>query len=113
METTEQTPLTEPEIAELLALYPRLPGDYLDYLRALGWGNAPSGHMIYSGPIAVSEVYPFLADDSSRLLIGDDNQGYCLAYDFEQKCYGEFSDSGHWSAFDSEFSLRKHLMEIG
>lgn len=93
----------------MAADYPGLPVDYLDYMRDVGWGEAPNGHMIYSGPIPPREVYPQLDDDRRRVLIGDDMQGYCLAYDFELRRYGEFSDSGKWSGFDERFDLAAHL----
>lgn len=89
--------------------HPELPADYLAYLRDVGWGIAPSGHMIYSGPISPDEVYPQLADETNRVLIGDDMQGYCLGYDFTAKRYGEYSDVGDWSSFDDTFDLSAHL----
>jgi hypothetical protein len=48
--------LTDSEIDCLLAEYPGLPVDYLSYLREIGWGEATSGHMIYSGPVPLTDV---------------------------------------------------------
>ena len=69
--------------------------------------------MIYSGPISPDEVYPHLVGDNQHILIGDDFQGYCLGYDFSSKLYGEFSDSGDWSSFDTAFILEAYLTAAG
>jgi len=106
---SDRTLLKASEIALLVAEYPGLPEDYLAYLREAGWGKAPNGHMIYSGPISPDEIYPQLSGEKNRVLIGDDMQGYCLGYDFVVKRYGEYSDSGDWSAFDEDFNLSSHL----
>jgi hypothetical protein len=106
--------LTTPDIDRLRTLWPELPPDYLTYLREVGWGTAPNGrHMIYSGPIFPDEVYPHLSADTHRVLIGDDMQGYCLAYDFSSKRYGEYSDSGEWSSLDEAFDLSAYLIDEG
>jgi hypothetical protein len=110
---SDQTPLTSSELASLLEELPQLPADYLAYLRDSGWGETPSGHMIYSGPISPDEVYPQLSGDHNRVLIGDDMQGYCLGFDFASKRYGEFSDSGDWSSFDDGFDLAAYLADAG
>ena len=109
----DRTVLTTAEIERLVAEHPGLPADYLAYLRDVGWGTAPNGHMVYSGPISPDEVYPQLAGETSRVLIGDDMQGYCLGYDFTSKRYGEYSDFGDWSSFDDGFSLSAHLADAG
>src|SRR5688500_3750637 len=90
----DRTPLTTSEVERLILRYPGLPAEYLVYLRDMGWGTAPNGHMIYSGPISPDEVYPQSSGDMDRVLIGDDMQGYCLGYDFASKRYGEYSDLG-------------------
>ncbi len=105
--------LTSIEIELLVVEHPNLPADYLSYLREIGWGISPSGHMIYSGPITPKEVYPHLLIEDNRLLIGDDNQGYCLGYDIIAKKYGEYSDFGVWSSFGEEFNLSAHLEDAG
>ena len=103
-----QSRLTDSEVDALVAEHPELPAAYLNYMRDVGWGQTPSGHMIYSGPISPDEVYPDLADEG-RVILGDDMQGFCLAYDFASKRFGEYSDSGEWSSFESGFDLAKHL----
>ena len=97
------------EIDELVAEYPALPADYLTYLRDVGWGKAISGHMIYSGPIRPSEVYPRTSVQDQKVVLGDDSQGFCLGYDFRTRTYGEFSDAGEWSSFRSDFILKSLL----
>ena len=104
----DRTRLSDPEIEALLAEHPELPAAYLNYLRDVGWGQAPNGHRIYSGPISPDEVYPHLADEG-RVLLGDDMHGFCLGYDFPSKSFGEYSDSGEWSSFGAGFDLAKHL----
>ena len=103
------TQLTIQEIEKLAAEYAGLPVSYFNYMRDIGWGSAANGHMIYSAPIAPSEVYPQLSDESDCVLIGDDMQGYCLAYHFGHKTYGEFSDDGIWSSFNGDFDLFAYL----
>jgi hypothetical protein len=104
----DRTRLSASEIDALVAEHPELPASYLDYLRNVGWGRAPSGRMIYSGPISPDEVYPHLGD-KSRVLLGDNMQGFCLAYDFVSKTFGEYSDSGEWSSFGAGFDLVRYL----
>lgn len=108
----EQTRLTDSEVLRLLASYPKLPSAYLGFLRNQGWGTAASGHMIYSNPISPTEVYPQLGEEG-RVLIGDDMQGFCLGYDFKTATFGEYSDSGEWSEFGSDFDLARHLSDNG
>ena len=104
----DQTRLTASEINSLVAEHPELPTVYLRYMREVRWGKTPSGHLIYSGPISPDDVYPDLSDEG-RALLGDDMQGFCLAYDFATKWFGEYSDSGERSTFGSGFDLAKHL----
>ena len=104
-------PLTENELDQLKDEYPSLPYDYLCYLREIGWGETPGGYMIYSEPISPSEIYPDLIDMQSRLIIGDDFQGYCLGFDFKTERYGEFSDTGKWTDFPEAFDLSQHLKQ--
>ena len=104
----DRTRLSASEIDALLAEHPELPAAYLNYLRDVGWGQAPNGHMIYSGPISPDEVYPHLADEG-RVLLGDNMQGFCLGYHFASKSFGEYSDFGEWSSFGWGFDLAKYL----
>ena len=110
---SEFTPLTPSEITALSAEHSALPSDYLSYLREVGWGAAPSGHMIYSGPIRPVEIYPRLTGETNRILIGDDTQGYCLGYDFSAKQYGEYCPRGEWRAFQDGFDLTARLTNAG
>ena len=105
----DRTRLTVTEVERLVVEHPGLPTVYFNYLRDVGWGISPSGHMIYSGPISPDEVYPQLADEKVRVLLGDDMQGYCLGYDLESQRFGEYSDNGVWSAFDRDFDLAAFL----
>lgn len=104
----DNTRLTNSEIDSLVRMHAELPAAYLNYMRDVGWGQTPSGHMIYSGPISPNNIYPGLIEDR-RVLLGDDFQGFCLAYDFASKSFGEYSDSGEWSSFGTDFDLAKHL----
>ncbi len=103
-----QTPLTDSEIEQLKDEYPNLPFTYLKYLRDIGWGVTPRGHMIYSGPTSPDEIYPQLVEPS-RVIIGDDMSGCCLGYDFASQTFGEYSDSGEWSSFDECFDLEEYM----
>ena len=105
----ERVRLNGMEIDRLLAEQPTLPPDYIAYLRDTGWGTAPNGYMIYSGPVSPDEVYPQLAGEKNRILIGDDMQGYCLGYDFSSERYGGYSDAGEWSPYDEDFDLPAYL----
>jgi hypothetical protein len=104
----DRTRLSASEIDALVAEHPQLPTAYLNYLRDVGWGEAPSGHMIYSAPLSPEVVYPQLVDEG-RVLLGDDMQGFCLGYDFPSKSFGEYSDFGEWSSFDAGFDLTMYL----
>ena len=103
--------LTILDTETLLIRYPKLPIDYLAYLRDVGWGEAQSGHMIYNGPIQPFEVYPQISKLDQRVILGDDSQGFCLGYDFCSRTYGDFSDMGEWTSFPSEFLLTSLLTE--
>lgn len=65
--------------------------------------------MVYSGPILPIDIYPQLGDVKDRFLLGDDMQGFCLAYDLGLKVFGEFSDMGEWSNFAEDFDLARYL----
>lgn len=76
------TPASEETVAEIKARCPGIPQDYLDFLREVGSGEVgESDFMIYEGPVAPEDV--FGRDDglSHLLLLGDDFQGYCVAFD--------------------------------
>lgn len=80
--------LTKVKASKLRTLersHPGVPGDYLEFLRTVGWGTpeAQPSYAFYSGLITPSFVYD---RDSARrvghlLLFGDDYQGYCNGFD--------------------------------
>jgi hypothetical protein len=86
--------LDKEELAALQSAHPRLPVEYLQYLSEVGWGEAESGWMIYSGPINPQEVYGDQFSVSELVLLGDDMQGYCLAYDLASASYVEIDPRG-------------------
>ncbi len=81
-------------------------------MRNFGWGESDSGHMIYKGPVSVSDVFSHLQSLPQRVLIGDDMQGHCLGYDFELERFGEYSPRGEWSDFDDAFKLIEYLASV-
>ncbi len=91
-----RTRLSETEIDSLVRDYPGLPTDYLDYLRNTGWGETESGHMIYSGPVSPSDIYSNGDEMADIVILGDDFQGFSLAYCFRVRQYGEITDDGEW-----------------
>lgn len=83
---SRRTPVPESEINSLKTKYPRIPEDYLDYLREVGWGDFGDGtYMIYSGPLSSDEIYdPETAADLSHILFfGDNFGGDCAGFDTE------------------------------
>jgi len=90
------TPLTPEAIVGLRRQYPSLRDDYFDYLSSVGWGETDEGQMIYEGPVDSDEIYGPRDDLASIILLGDDFQGCCFAYDAENGCYGEVADDGEW-----------------
>lgn len=105
----DQTRLSATELDALLAAYPALPLDYIEYLRNVGWGETTSGRMIYSGPVAPQEVYPDLLDRSDIVLLGDDFQGYCLGYDLKALAYGEVTPEGIWQVLLTDYRLQCYV----
>ncbi len=76
------SPATPETIAQLEAKYPGIPQDYLDFLRQVGSGEiGDSDFMIYGGPVAPEDVFGPDERLSHLLLLGDDLQGYCVAFD--------------------------------
>lgn len=86
----------------LRAEYPELPADYFSYLMSVGHGEAPSGRMIYSGPIDPSDVYGERLKNSRIVLLGDDMMGYCLGFDRDSRRLGEVSPRGEWESWPPE-----------
>jgi hypothetical protein len=103
---SRRTPLTEEEVADLQSHHPALPAGYLRYLREVGWGEAESGRMIYSGPVSPRDIYGSRCEGSQILLVGDDTQGYCFGFDRVAGRWGEFDASGNWTPWreDRPFS---------
>lgn len=81
------------------ARHPRLPVDYLDYLRDVGWGQTATGRMIYAGPVAPEEIYGEALCHTSILLLGDDMAGHAFGYDLAAARYGEITPDGQWQAW--------------
>lgn len=82
---------------QVLALkneFPELPESYLDYMMNVGWGEALSHRMIYEGPIDPTDVYGVACKFEKIVLLGDDFQGYCLAYDLDKRVFAEVSPTG-------------------
>ena len=101
--------LTEAELSDLKAVCPLLPTDYLAYLRSVGWGEAKSGRMIYSGPISPQEVYGESIELPGIVLLGDDFAGYCFGYDLVGGTYGEVSPTGGWQPWPSDSGFRQYV----
>ncbi len=91
-----RTRLNDAEMEALKAKYTDLPGDYFEYLRMVGWGEADSGRMIYSGPISPKDIYGERFRGSAIVLVGDDMQGCCFGFDRGAKRWGEISNRGTW-----------------
>ncbi len=89
-------PLHKTAVEALQAEFPELPADYFAYIETVGWGEADSGRMIYSGPVAPASIYGDRFAKSHIILLGDDTQGYCFGFDRDAKRFGEISDSGDW-----------------
>ena len=96
------TTLSPDQVGLIAKAFPRLPDDYLRFLRESGWGEAPSGFMIYSGPIPAREVYGEDIANDRYLLLGDDLSGYCLAFDLADSSYGEIAPDRTWTPWPEE-----------
>ncbi|MEO2036840.1 MAG: hypothetical protein ABGZ35_32595 [Planctomycetaceae bacterium] len=105
------TPLTTDAITELRRQYPYLRNDYFDYLSTVGWGETEAGPMIYEGPIEPDEVYGSRDELTGIVLLGDDFQGYCFAYNPDAECYGEVSDDGSWEPWPTSEGFIRYVTE--
>jgi len=92
----ERTRLSDDDVAVLATAFPELPAEYFVYLRNVGWGEAASGRMIYSGPVLPQDVFGSALADSPLLLLGDDAQGCAFGYDSSRQCFGQFNPDGVW-----------------
>ena len=108
---SDRTPLKDTQIDALLKEYPGLPKDYLEYLKSEGYGEAESGSMIYSGPIFPDEIYGDGYEGPNVLVLADDTQGYCLAYDLSAQQYGEISDSGEWKPWEDDDTFSEYVSD--
>jgi hypothetical protein len=72
---------------ELENEFPGIPRDYLNFLKAIGYGNL-GDIQLYEGPVPPSSIYGQKSVDNldSLVVFGDDFQGYCFAFD-KNDCY--------------------------
>lgn len=105
----ERTRLSDDDVAVLTTAFPELPAEYFVYLRNVGWGEAPSGRMVYSGPVLPQDVFGEVLADSPLLLLGDDAQGYAFGYDPATKSFGEFTPTGTWQAWPSSATFSDYV----
>ncbi|MEG3193049.1 hypothetical protein [Lysobacter sp. D1-1-M9] len=105
----DTTKLSDTELAALSAAHPTLPPEYFAYLRDVGWGEADSGRMIYSGPIAPQDVYGATFNRTDIVLLGDDFQGYGFGYDLTASTYGETTSNGDWQAWPPDKGLMRYV----
>jgi hypothetical protein len=107
----KKTRLSNSDTEALRARFPELPPDYLSYLSEVGWGEADSGRMIYSGPVAAASVFGARFEDSSIVLLGDDTMGYCLGFDRQSHCLGELSQMEGWQPWPVTRSFSSYASE--
>jgi hypothetical protein len=72
--------------SQLVALeqHAALPGDYVAFLREVGWGELGDGrYMLYSGLLEPDSVYASNEFDGKVLLFGDDFCGYNAGFRLE------------------------------
>ena len=108
---SSRTTLTDSKIDELAREYPGLPDEYLEYLRSTGWGTAPSGRAIYRSPLMPEKVYGEKYSGRRVVLLGDDFQGFCLAYDLKDSQFGELTDAGEWQPWPSSETFVGYVSE--
>lgn len=101
--------LSPGSIEELRTNYPSLPESYFLYLQNVGWGETCTGCMIYSGPVAAREVYGEVPHLTTVVLLGDDFQGYCLAFDISKNCWLEIDPVGNRSELDERSAFAAYL----
>jgi hypothetical protein len=78
----ERTPLSSDEIAEVLARFPGVPRDYIDYMREIGWGSFRECQFMVYGDLATpndmigEEAAACYGDSREEVLcFGDDFSG--------------------------------------
>jgi hypothetical protein len=74
--------LDDMECQKLEKEFPGIPSDYLSFLKSIGYGNL-GDIQLYEGPVPPSSIYGENPIDNldSLIVIGDDFQGYCFAFD--------------------------------
>lgn len=67
--------------------YPGIPEDYLAFLSEVGCGEVVPGLCLYGGAVEPSDIYDPIAAKklAGLILVGDDMQGYCVAFDPAQR----------------------------
>ena len=108
-----RTPLSRTQVESLRAECPWLPTEYFVYIETVGWGEADSGRMVYSGPVVPSSIYGARFAKSRIVLLGDDMQGYCFGFDPDSKRLGEISDSGEWQPWPEQRSFTDYVRSSG
>ena len=103
------TKLSAGKAAELQVRYPALPSSYFEYLQVVGWGEARSGRMVYEGPVEFTDVYGSSPAPGNVVLLGDDFQGYCLAYNLDTKKFGETAPTGKWEEWPSNRTFQSYV----
>ena len=105
----DTTTLSETELIALASAYPGLPSEYFAYLRNVGWGEAVSGRMIYSGPVPAQDTYGTSFVRTDIVLLGDDFAGYCFGYDLTSSIYGEVTPNGVWQAWPTNQGFEHYV----
>jgi len=72
--------LSQEEIDKLRREFLGLPGDYLQFLYLVGYGNLGE-IQLYDGLVFSSSVYPKSTNLKNIVLFSDDFQGYCYGFD--------------------------------
>lgn len=101
----EKTRLSAIDCLNVLKLYPRLPGDYIQYMSNVGYGGTKNGRMIYSAPVSPTEIYGRELERAGLVILGDDFSGRCFAYDLVGQRYGEVSPDGEWQPWALEAGI--------
>ncbi len=96
-------------VEALQAEFPELPADYFAYMETVGWGEAASGRVVYSGPVTPASIYGERFAKSHIILLGDDMQGYCFGFGRDSKRFGEISDSGDWEPWPGERHFKDYV----
>ena len=84
--THDLTPLDKHSIQKMKEENPGIPGDYLEYLQNVGWGNIGESYMVYSGPIDPEDIFGVREDANLEhiALFGDGFSGDCDGFSIEK-----------------------------